>query len=76
MQNSTLNRRQFLKIVAAGSVLAALPLGTIQAETSQQNVHIVIMGCGLAGLAAAHRLRRQLPNAQITIIDGKREHHY
>lgn len=76
MQNSTLNRRQFLKIAAAGSVVAALPFGTIQAETSKQNVHIVIMGCGLAGLAAAHRLRRQLPNAQITIIDGKREHHY
>ncbi|MBR5941114.1 MAG: twin-arginine translocation signal domain-containing protein, partial [Neisseriaceae bacterium] len=57
MEHSTLNRRQFLKMAAAGSVVAALPFGSIQAETAQQNAHIVIMGCGLAGLAAAHRLR-------------------
>lgn len=76
MQNSSFNRRQFLQLVAVSGAAAVLPFGTIQAETSKQNVHIVIIGCGLAGLAAAHRLRRQLPNAQITMIDGKREHHY
>lgn len=38
--------------------------------------NIIIAGAGLAGLATANRLRRELPAAQITIIDGKTEHNY
>lgn len=76
MKDFSINRRQFLQFTAAGVAAAALPFGTIQAETSQKNARIVILGCGLAGLAAAHRLRRQLPNAQITLVDGKWEHNY
>ncbi|MDO5686214.1 MAG: FAD/NAD(P)-binding oxidoreductase [Neisseria sp.] len=72
-----LDRRDFLKILAAGCVLSVLPSGmTIAAATSTQKARIVILGCGLAGLAAAHRLRRQLPNAEITLIDAKKEHNY
>ncbi|MBQ9725041.1 MAG: twin-arginine translocation signal domain-containing protein, partial [Neisseriaceae bacterium] len=74
MKDFSINRRQFLQFTAAGVAAAALPLGSIQAETSKQKARIVILGCGLAGLAAAHRLRRQLPNAQITLVDGKWEH--
>ncbi|MBQ9259924.1 MAG: NAD(P)/FAD-dependent oxidoreductase [Neisseriaceae bacterium] len=76
MKDFSINRRQFLQFTAAGVAAAALPLGSIQAETSKQKARIVILGCGLAGLAAAHRLRRQLPNAQITLVDGKWEHNY
>lgn len=76
MKDISFNRRQFLKIAAAGTALATLPITVVHAETSSANARIVILGCGLAGLAAAHRLRRQAPNAQITIIDGKWEHNY
>ncbi|MBS9777495.1 MAG: NAD(P)/FAD-dependent oxidoreductase [Gammaproteobacteria bacterium] len=44
--------------------------------TSDKSPHIVIAGAGLAGIAAANRLRKNVPNATITIIDAKREHHY
>ncbi len=38
--------------------------------------NIVVAGAGLAGLAAVNRLRKELPSANITVIDGKKEHHY
>lgn len=43
---------------------------------TENTVNIVIAGAGLGGLAVAHRLRKTLPNAMITIIDGKTEHNY
>ncbi len=43
---------------------------------NDSNLHIVIAGIGLAGQAATHRLRKALPNAKITVIDGKKEHYY
>lgn len=46
------------------------------AASSDKKLSIVIAGCGLAGLAAAHRLKRQLPNAKITMVDAKKTHHY
>ncbi|MBR2251162.1 MAG: twin-arginine translocation signal domain-containing protein [Neisseriaceae bacterium] len=49
MKDFSINRRQFLQFTAAGVAAAALPFGTIQAETSQKNARIVILGCGLAG---------------------------
>lgn len=74
---NNLNRRDFLKVLAASGLATTLPSGmTIAAEQSDSKARIVIIGCGLAGLASAHRLRRQLPNAEITIIDGKWEHNY
>lgn len=77
MKPVDLDRRDFLKILAAGGALSVLPQSmTFAAATSDQKVRIAIIGCGLAGLAAAHRLRRQLPNATITLIDAKEEHNY
>ncbi len=72
-----LSRRQMLQaisIMGAGTVLSGSQLAL--AQTSNEKAHIVILGSGLAGLAAAHRLRRNLPNANITIIDAKKEHNY
>ncbi len=45
-------------------------------NTENTSPHIVIAGAGLGGLAVAHRLRRTLPKAVITILDGKKEHNY
>lgn len=45
-------------------------------NTTNSSPHIVIAGAGLGGLAVAHRLRQALPQAVITIIDGKKEHNY
>ncbi|MFA5581167.1 MAG: FAD/NAD(P)-binding oxidoreductase [Paracoccaceae bacterium] len=36
----------------------------------------MIAGAGAAGLSLASRLRRDMPNAVITIIDRKRDHHF
>lgn len=76
MQDTLMKRRQALKWLVAGGLAASLPIPRIQAATSPHQADIVIVGSGLAGLSAAHRLRRQLPKARITVVDGKREHNY
>ena len=70
-----MERRQFLVGAAA---LASVGLGTqaAQAQTSDSRARVVIAGAGAAGLALASRLRRAMPNATITIIDAKKEHHF
>lgn len=70
-----MERRQFLVGAAA---LASVGLGTeaAQAQTSDSRARVVIAGAGAAGLALASRLRRSMPNATITIIDAKKEHHF
>lgn len=72
-----LSRRDFvqaLSVAGAGTLLGATQLAL--ATTSSESVSIVILGCGLAGLASAHRLRKNLPNAKITLVDAKTEHNY
>ena len=75
-------RRAFLKSTVAVSGATALggylltQPSAAQAFTLNDAVRVVIAGSGLGGQAAAHRLRKQLPNAKITIIDAKKEHIY
>ena len=76
-------RRAFLKNAAVvsgssaiGGYLLTHPQDANAAEVLNQAVRVVIVGSGLGGQAAAHRLRRQLPNAKITLIDAKKEHIY
>ena len=76
-------RRNFLKNTAAISgasmvsgYLLTQPQSAQARETIDKEVRVVIAGSGLGGLATANRLRRQLPMAKITIIDGKQEHNY
>src|SRR5690606_19068555 len=75
-----MNRRKFLIASGRAALLAGAPISLTmtqaQAQTSDTRAHIVIAGAGAAGLALASRLRRSMPNATITIIDAKKEHHF
>ena len=79
-----MKRRDFLSgaistgaIALAGSAaMTGTMTGTAMAQTSQARARIVIAGAGAAGLSLAARLRRQMPNATITLIDAKKEHHF
>ena len=72
---TSLNRRQF--IGATGAVVGSMALaGCLSSPTSQEKVNIAIVGAGIAGLAVANRLRRQLPNAGLTILDSRKNHYY
>lgn len=73
-----MNRRHFLGLTATtGVALATSTLtGCSSLPSYQESANIVIIGSGLAGLAVANRLSKQLPNAKLTIIDQKKEHNY
>ena len=65
-----MNRRGFLASSSAALSSLALP------SFAQGLVKVVILGAGAGGLALANRLSRRLPNATITLIDGRIEHWY
>jgi sulfide:quinone oxidoreductase len=71
-------RRRLLMGAAAAPVLlggaVAVPHQAQAALRTQ--ARIVIAGSGLAGVATANRLARELDGAKITIIDRKEEHNY
>ncbi len=70
-------RRRFLQGAGALALVgtALVPAAAPRAQ-QRSNARIVIVGAGMAGLAMANRLRRDLDGARITVIDGKREHNY
>lgn len=70
-----MDRRDFM---ARGSTLMASTLmpGTASAQTSAARPRVVIAGAGAAGLALAARLRRQMENATVILIDAKKAHHF
>lgn len=68
-----MRRREFL---VGATALAASGAMVAPAQTSETRARIVIAGAGAAGLSLAARLRRQVPNATITLIDAKKEHHF
>jgi len=70
-----LNRRNFIAASLAAAVTGA-GLSTAHAQISTANVSIIVAGAGAAGLSLVSRLRRSLPNAKITLIDAKKEHHF
>jgi sulfide:quinone oxidoreductase len=60
--------------LAAG---AGLSLAPARAKAAlKTSARIVIAGSGLAGVAAANRLARELDGARITIVDRKEIHNY
>ncbi|MGP2494340.1 NAD(P)/FAD-dependent oxidoreductase [Mesorhizobium sp. PUT5] len=71
-----MNRRQFLLTGAALAAVNGIALSDVRAATSSAKARIVIAGAGAAGLALASRLRRQMPQGAITVIDEKTAHHF
>ncbi len=66
MTNKT-NRRNFLKILGAGSLGAALAPNDLFAQKRQKSC--VIIGAGLAGLSAAYKLKNA--GWQVTILEAR-----
>ncbi|HRV77507.1 MAG TPA: FAD/NAD(P)-binding oxidoreductase [Thauera sp.] len=60
--------------LAAGAGLSLAP--TRARAALKTSARIVIAGSGLAGVAAANRLARELDGAKITIVDRKEIHNY
>jgi len=70
-------RRRLLGLAAAlPMVSGAAPARAADAPATKTSAHVVIVGSGLAGLSAAHRLRKLLDGAKITIVDRKEIHNY
>jgi sulfide:quinone oxidoreductase len=70
-----MSRRQWL-LGSAGAAVLASAAPSAQAAKLKTQANIVIVGSGLGGLAVANRLTAMLDGAKITLLDGKKEHHY
>ncbi|WP_374447039.1 NAD(P)/FAD-dependent oxidoreductase [Stella sp.] len=70
-----MDRRRFL---AGAGALAALGIAPppAAAAVSSARPRIVIAGAGAAGISLAARLRRQMPQATIVLLDARREHFF
>lgn len=69
-------RRRFLGLAAGAGALAAAGLpGQPNAQVATK-ARIVILGAGAAGTTLANRLVQRLDGAQITIVDGSKQHWY
>ena len=77
-------RRDAMKMMGIGGAAAFMGVppsseaAVAQAGTlkSDKKVKIVVVGAGAGGLMALSRLRRALPNAQITVIAPNEKHIY
>ena len=82
LKESNISRRDALKMMGLSS--AAFMMGgatqaqsaTIANASSQKDAHIVIVGAGAGGIMMAARMRRNAPNAKITIIAPNEVHLY
>ncbi len=70
----TASRRGFLGLMVGGVALSAT--APAQAEKVATKARIVMIGAGAAGTALANRLVARLDGAEITLIDGRKEHLY
>ena len=77
MKSVNTSRRRLLGGAASLPLVAAVSAASAPAQARMRtNAHIVIVGSGPAGIAAANRLSNQLDGARITIIDGREAHYY
>ncbi len=71
------SRRGFLAAAAGSVALAGLGAAApARAQTVRTKARIVIVGAGAGGTGMANRLAARLEGAEITIVDGRKEHWY
>lgn len=70
------SRRQFFGLAAGAAALAGMQAGPARAAKVKTKARIVILGAGAAGTAMANRLDERLDGADVTIIDGRKQHWY
>jgi sulfide:quinone oxidoreductase len=76
MPAGSASRRGFLGLAAGGMALAATAGAPARAQAVRTSARIVILGAGAGGAAIANRLTERLEGAEITIVDGRKEHWY
>lgn len=72
----TPTRRGFLGLAAGAGALATTGAATRAQAQVATKAKIVILGAGAAGTALSNRLVKRLDGAQITLVDGHKEHWY
>ncbi len=70
------SRRDMLKLAAGSGLLASVAAHSGARAQTKTKAHIVIVGAGAAGLAAANRLAKRLDGVKITLIDARKRHLY
>lgn len=70
------SRRRFLALAAGGMLAGAAGAGAPAVAQVSTRARIVIVGAGAGGTAIANRLAGRLDGAEVTIVDGRREHWY
>lgn len=70
------DRRHFLKTMAAAGVLSLLPADEVKAFSSKAKGKIIVVGGGAAGISMAARLQRWLDEPDITLIDPSDRQYY
>lgn len=76
MEPMDFNRRDWLKLLAAGAAAASTASRAQAAAPVNTKARIVIAGAGAAGLATAARLAQRLDGASITLVDARQQHYY
>ena len=71
-----IDRRRFFKIMAAAGVFAGLNNQKVKASSCKAKGKIVIIGGGAAGISIASRLKHELEEPNITIIDPSDRQYY
>jgi Uncharacterized NAD(FAD)-dependent dehydrogenases len=69
-------RRDFIKTAAALGLASALPPVSGCASKSNAKCELLVIGGGAAGLSMAVRMRKRLPNANITLVDPAERQFY
>lgn len=70
------SRRAFLGLAGGAAAVLGVSAGPVAAAKVRTSAKIVIVGSGAGGTALANRLSERLDGAQITIVDGRKQHWY
>ncbi len=76
MQDFRPSRRGFLGLAGGAAALGLAAPAPARAQAIATKAKIVILGAGAAGAGMANRLVERLDGAEITLVDGRKQHWY